>query len=52
LTAGDLPTRVGKFDIDDVAELVLCEVGDPDFREIAADTHPFVVFGVSAVIRI
>src|SRR5262249_10777538 len=37
------------FDEDDVAELILREIGDADRRLIAVDANPLVIFGVANI---
>ena len=41
----------GQLDEDDVAELLLREVGDADFRGVPGDADPLVVFRVLQVRR-
>jgi hypothetical protein len=39
----DLAADLRQLDIDDVAELLLCMLGDPDGRNVAVEPDPFVV---------
>jgi hypothetical protein len=41
-----------ELDVDDVAELVLGEIGDADDGLVALDLDPFVVLGVAEIVGI
>ncbi len=40
-----------QFDIDDIPELVLCVIGNPDSRRLAFHADPFVFGAVTQLIR-
>jgi hypothetical protein len=48
----DHPPGLGQLDEDDVAELLLGELGDADLGDLAADADPLVVLRVFQVGRI
>ena len=49
---GQLGADFRQIDVDDVAELLLGEVGDADGAGVAIDAHPLVVFRVLQIGRI